>query len=60
MTKIWDEKSLKCKQTIKKRSMSFISHMLPSTAEINIYLHSAGNIFPGTGYILHFISLTNA
>lgn len=34
--------------------------MLPSIAEINIYLYNAGNIFPGMRYLLHFLSSTNA
>lgn len=62
MTKICNVKSLKHKQAIKKKkkSVSFIDFMLPSTAEINIYLYNAGNTFPGMRYLLHFLSSTNA
>lgn len=59
-TKIRDVKSLKHKQTINEKNISFTRNMLPSRAEINIYLHNAANIFPGMGYSLCFIISTNA
>lgn len=59
-TLICEVKSLKNKQTIRKKETSFIKHMLPRRAEINIYLLKAEIIFPGISYTLHFISSTNA
>lgn len=52
-------KSLKHKQTIKKET-SFIRHMLPSRAEINIYLHEAEYIFPEMDSGLHMTGSMNA